>query len=87
MDEIPDIVWLAVAAALAVFLLSEPVKANESWRGYVISWPSSGSGLLMGWTQDGFATKADCIKWVVDQRVEAGKVWTYTHGVTGGCSQ
>lgn len=77
--------FLIVLAALA--LMAGPAPADAPWRGYIFSWPTSGSGLVIGWTQAGFATRQECVKWVVDQRAAGAKIYNVTHATAGGCSQ
>ena len=81
--------WREVIAAILFVLLFGwfigQADASKTWTGYILSWPSSGRGLIMGWAQDGFSDRKQCIKWLVDRREQAGKLYTVTHDVTGGC--
>lgn len=59
--------------------------APQLWFGAIYSWPSTGEGLVMGWTKQ-FLSEEACRAWVLEQRIAAGKIYTHHQDVTGGCA-
>lgn len=59
-------------------------KPAEPWTGLWASWPTSGEGLVMGWTKQ-FNTEQECKEWVVAQRVASNQIYTNVNTTTGAC--
>ncbi len=77
--------------ALAVLLFSffllggaADTKLNNQWTGLWASWPTSGEGLVMGWTKQ-FSTEKGCREWVVAHRVASTEIYTNVNTTTGAC--